>query len=65
MERNNDFKTPGVISRKLKPSGLKLVGAKNRQILEKALNYEAKDRPTAEGFLQDLGDYHITDGSTW
>ena len=47
----------------LKLSGLILVGAKNRQILEKALNYEAEDRPTAEGFLQDLSDYNFTNGS--
>ena len=63
MEPKNDFKTLAIITRKEKPTGLRLVGGVNRQILEKALNYEARKRPTAKGFLKDLFEYYITDGS--
>ena len=32
--RKNDFKTPAIIRRKGKPTGLRLVGGVNQQILE-------------------------------
>ena len=63
MERKNDFKTLAIITRKEKPTGLRLVGGVNQQIPEKTLNYEARKRPTAKEFLKDLSEYYLTDGS--